>query len=392
MMENHSYDNYFGMLGRGDGFRSRRRPASADASNPDGTGNLVHAFHMPSTCQLDGRAEPDVEREPHLARRRPQGRLRRRRAARSRWATGRRRPALLLRRSRARSRCATGGSRSRLAQTYPNRRFLHGRRPRPGIISDRRSRRSRAPSPPNGTIFDQLDAHGISWNDYFSDLPDSRALPEYARHAPGQDSRRSSSSSPTAAAGHAARPSRSSTPAFDSVRIGGEPGRHPARRGVRASGRSTRSCAARRGRRRCSSGCTTSTAATTTTSRRRPRSRPTTSRPTVTCRRDQPGGYDRYGFRVPAVVVSPFASRTTSRTWCTTTRRSSSSSRRKWNLPRAHVPRRERRRPARLPRLPRPARVPRAAAPRRPRARGDRRAVHARRRRDDPAAGAVTRA
>ncbi len=41
----------------------------------------------------------------------------------------------------------------------------------------------------------------------------------------------------------------------------------------------------------------------------------------------QPGesiydGFARYGFRVPAVVVSPYAKRTTSATWSTTTRRS----------------------------------------------------------------------
>ncbi|MGZ4794350.1 MAG: alkaline phosphatase family protein, partial [Acidimicrobiia bacterium] len=51
MMENHSYDSYFGALGRGDGFRygPDRLPRNA---NPDGNGNLVRAFHMPSTCQL----------------------------------------------------------------------------------------------------------------------------------------------------------------------------------------------------------------------------------------------------------------------------------------------------------------------------------------------------
>ena len=27
------------------------------------------------------------------------------------------------------------------------------------------------PPPPNGTIFDQLEAHGISWKNYFVDLP-----------------------------------------------------------------------------------------------------------------------------------------------------------------------------------------------------------------------------
>src|SRR5215469_11122338 len=58
MMENHSYDNFFGMLGRepggqprGDGFRLDRhgRPT---ATNPYGDGRIQHAFHMPTTCQL----------------------------------------------------------------------------------------------------------------------------------------------------------------------------------------------------------------------------------------------------------------------------------------------------------------------------------------------------
>ena len=51
MMENHSFDNLFGMLGRGDGFRLDRhgRPT---ATNPYPDGSRQHAFHMPSTCQL----------------------------------------------------------------------------------------------------------------------------------------------------------------------------------------------------------------------------------------------------------------------------------------------------------------------------------------------------
>ena len=52
MMENHSYDSYFGALRRrGDGFRYAPDGKPRNA-NPDGTGNLVRAFHMPSTCQL----------------------------------------------------------------------------------------------------------------------------------------------------------------------------------------------------------------------------------------------------------------------------------------------------------------------------------------------------
>jgi phospholipase C len=55
MMENHSYDNHLGMLGRAgaDGFTlgSDGKPT---ASNPYADGKIQHAFHMPTTCQLSG--------------------------------------------------------------------------------------------------------------------------------------------------------------------------------------------------------------------------------------------------------------------------------------------------------------------------------------------------
>ena len=53
MMENHSFDNVLGLIGRGDGFTvgSDGRPT---ATNPDGHGNDVHAFHMPTDCQTTG--------------------------------------------------------------------------------------------------------------------------------------------------------------------------------------------------------------------------------------------------------------------------------------------------------------------------------------------------
>jgi phospholipase C len=51
MLENHSFDNFFGMLGRGDGWPlgPDGRPSS---TNPYPDGRLQHAFHMPTTCQL----------------------------------------------------------------------------------------------------------------------------------------------------------------------------------------------------------------------------------------------------------------------------------------------------------------------------------------------------
>src|SRR5579862_3679188 len=57
MMENHSYDNYFGMLGRGkgqtprgDGFTigSNGLPTN---SNPNGSGGTELAYHLPTTSQ-----------------------------------------------------------------------------------------------------------------------------------------------------------------------------------------------------------------------------------------------------------------------------------------------------------------------------------------------------
>ncbi len=53
MMENHSYDNYLGMLRRGDGFTlgTDGQPA---AENPNADGKMIRAYHAPSTKQVDG--------------------------------------------------------------------------------------------------------------------------------------------------------------------------------------------------------------------------------------------------------------------------------------------------------------------------------------------------
>ena len=53
MMENHSYDNVFGMLGRGDGF-TLGSGGLPTATNPYPNGQIQHAFRMPTTCQLSG--------------------------------------------------------------------------------------------------------------------------------------------------------------------------------------------------------------------------------------------------------------------------------------------------------------------------------------------------
>jgi phospholipase C len=56
-------------------------------------------------------------------------------------------------------------------QTYPNRRFLMAGTAYGNIATTTESLKD-AP-PPNGTIWDRLHAYGISWTNYFTDLPSS---------------------------------------------------------------------------------------------------------------------------------------------------------------------------------------------------------------------------
>ncbi len=53
MMENHSFDNYLGTLGRGDGL-PLGDDGAPNAENPDSAGTMVRAYHAPSTVQKAG--------------------------------------------------------------------------------------------------------------------------------------------------------------------------------------------------------------------------------------------------------------------------------------------------------------------------------------------------
>ena len=174
MMENHSYDDHFGLLGRGDGFRLDHHGQPLDA-NPDGQGNLLRAFHMPSTCQLHGApgqnwnashtAYDDGRNDGFVRASGP--------VAMGYWNQedipfyydlGRRFPLC------DRWFCSV------LAQTYPNRRFLMAGTAA-GIVTTTTAGLT-APPPPNGTIFDRFAANGISWRNYFTDLPSAAIIVE----------------------------------------------------------------------------------------------------------------------------------------------------------------------------------------------------------------------
>ena len=67
-------------------------------------------------------------------------------------------------------------------QTYPNRRFLMAGTAY-GDISTSSASLLQAP-PPNGTIFDQLHSHGISWGNYYTDLPQALMIPSIIEKYP----------------------------------------------------------------------------------------------------------------------------------------------------------------------------------------------------------------
>ncbi len=174
MMENHSFDNYFGMLPRrgqrrADGFKFDRHGRPANRQPLDG--GYVLPVHATSNCQplhvtqawnathiqidhgrMDGFAktdpgamlywdEKDIPFYYSLARTFTLG---------NRWFC------------------------SAPCQTFPNRRFLLAATAYGLISTDFTSVND--PPPPNGTLFDRLAAHGVVWKNYFTDLPSTGVI------------------------------------------------------------------------------------------------------------------------------------------------------------------------------------------------------------------------
>ncbi len=169
MMENHSFDNYLGMLGRGDGLEPGPDGAPA-AANPDGNGGKVRAHHLESTVQV-----PFVPWQTWHA-------------VHLQWDGGSCEGFV-----RAVEATVPGGDASRpmgywtredlpfyyglagtfpladrwfsscLGPTFPNRRFLISGTAH-GLVDDLPF--DLTDYPETGTIFDRLTEHGISWANY----------------------------------------------------------------------------------------------------------------------------------------------------------------------------------------------------------------------------------
>jgi phospholipase C len=163
MMENHSFDNVLGMSGRGDGF-TLGTDGLPTASNPDGHGNLIHSFHMPTECQNNGIGNDWRVAHEAYDGGTNQGFVTSTSAEAMGYFTYKDLPFT----------CGMAKTfpiadryfSSALAQTDPNRRYLIAGTSL-GLINDT------FPSalPPNGVIFNQLNDYGISWKDYYSSLP-----------------------------------------------------------------------------------------------------------------------------------------------------------------------------------------------------------------------------
>ena len=163
MMENHSFDNILGLIGRGDGFAlgPDGRPT---ARNPDGNGNYVHAFHMPTECQTTGVGNDWKVTHEAFDNGSCQGFVTSTTAEAMGYFTKADLPFT----------CGMATTFpiadryfcSAMAQTDPNRRYLLAGTSL-GLIDDT------FPSalPPNGVIFEQFNRHGITWKDYYSTLP-----------------------------------------------------------------------------------------------------------------------------------------------------------------------------------------------------------------------------
>jgi phospholipase C len=168
MMENHSYDNHLGMLGRpgADGYAlgSDGRPLAAN-SYPDG--RLQHAFRMPTTCQLFGKPSQSWQ-DGHTQF--DGGKL-------DGFVKSGSGPVSMGYWEHAdlpfyyslasvfpladRYFCSV------LGQTFPNRRYLLAATSI-GMIND--TVPGLTDYPANGTIFDHLHDAGVPWKDYYSVL------------------------------------------------------------------------------------------------------------------------------------------------------------------------------------------------------------------------------
>jgi phospholipase C len=173
MQENHSYDNKLGMLRRpgANGFRLGR-DGLPTATNPYANGDIQHAFRMPTTCQNGTVTQEWAASHMQYDNGKLDGFVITSGAESMGYWQQEDQPFYY-----SMARLFPIGDAyhcSVLGQTYPNRRYLLSATSI-GQVDD--TTPALTDYPPNGTIYDQLDAHGITWRDYYTDLASTELYP-----------------------------------------------------------------------------------------------------------------------------------------------------------------------------------------------------------------------
>jgi phospholipase C len=177
MMENHSFDDHFGRLGRGDGLKVSAAGAPLDY-NPAPDGGYILSFPMPNTAvPVDSKIGQDWNAS-HLCwdRGTNMGFARTCGPASMGHFTASQLPFY----SSLASHFPIGDRyfSSVMGQTFPNRRFLIAATALGDVATN-----VTGVSPkdaPNGTIFHRLDSYKVAWRNYYPDLPTCALfLPEY---------------------------------------------------------------------------------------------------------------------------------------------------------------------------------------------------------------------
>jgi phospholipase C len=184
MMENHSFDNYLGALGRhgqpkADGLTFRHHKAINHNPSPKGA---VRSHRFATTAQGAHVTQTWNGTHEQINHGKMNGFV---------TATGNSAQAMgywgpdTLPFAYSFARTFTSANRwfcSAPCQTYPNRRFLMAGTAYGDITTD--SSTITLTPPPNGTIFDRLHKYGVSWKNYFTDLPQTAIIPSIIKTYP----------------------------------------------------------------------------------------------------------------------------------------------------------------------------------------------------------------
>jgi phospholipase C len=301
MMENHSFDDHFGMLGRGDGFTLPTNGHHPVNYNPGPDDDVIMTYPLPSTfLPLDSDISQSWD-QSHVCwdNGTNQGFAQNCGPASMGYFNHEQLPFYYSLASQFpigdRYFCSV------MAQTYPNRRFLIAATAL-GDVSTNASGISSTDAP-NGTIFDRLDTYGITWKDYYPDIPTAALfLPNFTNNQTNGKMAPVNQFLTDAAAGQLPQFSLVD-PYVDYSEENGDVsiGEAYAARII---------------------GAVLDSPNWSTTAMfliwdehggwydhvpPRPAVRPDDVPPEITVPPDQPGAYDMTGFRVPCVVISPYA-------------------------------------------------------------------------------------